>query len=99
MEVANVLWKHAFILKRIPVNAYAELGSRLKPLIEASTSNIYSSFTVLDEALDVAARYNITIYDALFVALALKLKVKLASFDSTLKTKLEAAGLDIIFTP
>ena len=62
-------------------------------------ARVYEPAELLDEALDVAAGYRITVYDALFVALALKTGAGLASFDQRLEEALEARGLDIVYTP
>ncbi|MGB9717957.1 MAG: hypothetical protein ACPL4E_05885 [Thermoproteota archaeon] len=35
MEVANALWKHAYVFKRILVEKYGALRNSMKPLISA----------------------------------------------------------------
>ena len=99
VEVANTLWKHTYVLRRISEKLYGELKSAIVPLIENSTSKIYEPLELLDEALNTAARHGITVYDALFVALALKLNYRLASFDKKLKRRLEAERLNIVYEP
>ncbi len=99
VEVANTLWKHTYLLRRIPESSYRELRKTVVPLITASVSRVYDPLELLEDALDTAAEYQITVYDALFVALALRVGGKLASFDKKLREALEAKGLNIIYTP
>ncbi|ABM81175.1 type II toxin-antitoxin system VapC family toxin [Hyperthermus butylicus] len=99
VEVANTLWKHTYLLRRIPEDSYRELRKAIVPLITASVTRIYEPTELLDEALDAAAEYQITVYDSLFVALALKTGAKLAGFDQKLRETLEAKGLKIVYTP
>ncbi len=98
-ETANTLWKHVFVYKRIPLEKYNELKSLVKPLIDKSVSKVYRSDTILVKALDRALEYGITVYDGLYVALALKLGYKLASFDEKLENKLAMSDLNIIVKP
>ena len=98
-EVANALWKHTYLLQRVPEKSYQILKNMVVPLIETSTGWICEPTRLLSQALDVAAKYRITVYDALFVALALRAKAKLASFDHKLREALEAKGLDIVYVP
>ena len=99
IEAANVLWKHALIHGRIPRNACEGLAVRLGELIRNSCSKIYCACEFLSEALGRALDFGITVYDAVYVVLALKHNCKIASFDERLKSKLEEKGLDIICFP
>ena len=96
IEAANVLWKHAFIHRRISRDVYGVLAKSLESLIRTSCSKIYCACEVLGEAMEKALDLGITVYDAIYVALALKHKCKIASFDERLKSKLEERRLDII---
>ena len=99
VEVANTLWKHTYLLKRIPESSYKELRKTIIPLITASAAKVYDPLELLEYALNTAAEYQVTVYDALFVALVLKLGYRLASFDEKLKKRLESRNLGIIYTP
>ncbi len=99
VEVANAVWKHVHVLRRIPVDRYEKLSRAIKSVIEASTPNIYEARELLLDALKVAGEYGVTVYDALFIALALKLGVRLATFDEKLINVLSQQGLSLAFKP
>ncbi|MEM2136995.1 MAG: type II toxin-antitoxin system VapC family toxin [Candidatus Methanomethylicia archaeon] len=97
IEVANVLWKHTYILNRIPYEKYFTLKGNIKPLI-FSSANVYNSMDFLDEAMDNSIKLGITIYDSLYVTVALSRNSKIVTFDDTLKSKLVEKGLkDVIY--
>lgn len=98
LEAANVLWRHSCLLKRIPPDRYEALARYVRPLVYGS-SRVYAAVDYLESALNIASRYSITVYDALYVALAQKLGCKLASFDGELKRKLEEHGVRIVKAP
>lgn len=98
-ETANTLWKHTFVLKRIPVEKYKELKRLVVPLIDNSVLRVYHSKDIMTYALDVASQYGVTVYDALYIALALRIGSKVASFDEKLKNKLAVQRLDIVVAP
>ncbi len=99
IEVANVLWKHTFVLKRIPLEVFTKLVDSIEPLIRSSTSRIYESRTILRKALVNSIELGITVYDSLYVTLALDLGYKLATFDTKLVEILESKGLRIAVVP
>jgi len=99
IEVANTLWKHTYVLNRIPADAFRVLADTIGPLIRSSTKRIYSSVEYLRESLDNAMRFGITVYDAIYVTAALKHGCRLATFDERLDKALKSRGLDIIYIP
>ncbi len=99
IEVSNTLWKHTYILGRIPTDAFHVLADTIEPLIRSSVKRIFSSLEYLRESLDNALRLGITLFDAIFVTLAIKLGYKLATFDEKLAKTLKSKGLDIVYIP
>ena len=99
VEVTNTLWKHAYLLGGIPKSSYTTLRDSIKSLIINATTDIYRSEDGIEEAMDNALRFGITVYDSLYVTLALRRDCRLASFDEELRRKLEDAGLNIVMTP
>ncbi len=85
-EAGNVIWKHVKMGRIKPEDAIkrAEVLKRL-----VNTSKIYKAEDFLIDAIKLAVEYNLTIYDALFVALAIKLNDKLTTTDRKLYEKLE----------
>jgi len=98
IETANALWRHVYLLKRIPEDRYSRLRDKIRPLIYAS-ADVRSAESLVEEALDNATRLGITIYDSLYVTLALKEGGRLVSFDEKLRKRLEEVGSNIIMVP
>lgn len=96
VEVANVLWKHVFAFKRIPVETFSKLKEIILPLIQNTVSKVYDSKDLIIRALDNAVKYGITVYDSLYVTLALETNSKLLTFDEELKKKLARLELNIL---
>jgi len=87
VETANALWKHTFLLKRIPEPTSRKLAKNINPLIE-NTSKVYPSKNLIEDALQIAFRYGITVYDALYLALAFSMNCPLITLDKSLSKKL-----------
>jgi predicted nucleic acid-binding protein len=98
VEVANTLWKHVHLLRRIPESAYAVLRGAVKPLVY-SAARVLRADELLEDALDNAVKLGITVYDSLYVTLALREGCELATFDDKLRKQLLARGLDIAVAP
>jgi len=89
-EAGNVLWKHVK-MGRIKADDAVKRAEVLEKLI--NTSKVYESKDFLVEAVELAVKYDVTVYDALFVALALRLNDKLVTIDRKLWEKLK--GTDV----
>ncbi len=89
VETANVLWKHTYLFKRLSINEYNMLKSKVTELIDKLVYKVYSSKDYLVEALDLAVEHGITLYDSLYIVLAIKNDGKLATLDKALMRKLE----------
>jgi len=93
-EVMNGLWKHNVLLK--------DMNSRKLDLARASFASIYnnlelSSQTELGEdAIKLATNHRITFYDSLYVALSIKTRSPLFTFDNPLKNKAKEVGFEIL---
>lgn len=79
-EVLNALWKHYTLIKDInrevldgALSDLLVLWSKLVKVDSAKTAEI---------AMDIAIKYNITIYDALYLAASNKYKAALATYDN-----------------
>jgi predicted nucleic acid-binding protein len=79
-EVTNAIWKHEHLLKDLE-NGKPYL-SVFHGLIEAGKITILSpNERVMQESYSIAKRNGITVYDAVFVSLAIKLGLALKSYD------------------
>lgn len=79
-EVANVLWKHQHVLKDIAKGeAYLSV---LYDLVDAGRIVVLSpNQKLMAESYELASRHRISVYDAVFISLALELGLALQSFD------------------
>jgi len=79
-EVANSIWKHEHLLKDLKDGK--PYLSILFGLIEAGRITILSpNENLMQEAYSIAKRNGITVYDAMFISLAIKLGSTLKSYD------------------
>jgi len=92
-EAGNVIWKHVK-MGRIKTEDAVKRVEVLKRLI--NTSKIYKSEDFLVESIRLAVKYDLTIYDALFVALAQRLNDKLVTTDRKLWEKLKDTDLSYL---
>jgi len=81
-EVANVIWKHIVVVRRIPSSLVDDLIDLFYILV--TTIEIYDSLPLLKDAFKISIDVKISIYDALYIALSLNSRDKLATFDRTL---------------
>lgn len=79
-EVTNSIWKHEHLLKDIEDGkAYIAI---FYGLVKAAKITILSpDENLMQQAYEIAKETRTTIYDALFVALAIKLNLSLKTFD------------------
>ena len=79
-EVTNAIWKHEHLLKDLENGK--PYVSIFYGLIEAGKIKILSpNESIMQESYSIAKRNKITVYDAVFVSLAIKLDLALRSYD------------------
>lgn len=69
-EVGNAVWKYARLRSRIDAETALELYRRLLRLVETGVILLKPETQYLARALEIALSHNITLYDALYIALA-----------------------------
>ena len=78
-EALNALWKHHITIKDIDEKTLKEA---IRDLLNLWTKlNILSTYELSLKAINIAITDNITIYDALYIAAAIKYRAGLATFD------------------
>lgn len=86
-EVGNILWKKA---------RHAEISSaqarRIARALLAAPLHVHATAPLLDGALDLALRADRTVYDGLYVALAVALDIPLVTADRRLFHALERSA-------
>ncbi len=71
-EVANAIWKHVAVRRVIPRELGIELLKALKKLVEERVVVLESEDLYIEKGFEIAISYGVTLYDALYVAQALK---------------------------
>jgi predicted nucleic acid-binding protein len=79
-EVANSVWKHQYLLKDLR-NGLPYLSIFHELLETNKIRAIHPNQGLIERSYAVAARNKLTIYDAVFIALALEIGTGLKTFD------------------
>lgn len=96
-EFYNVMWKKLVLLKTIDEKILYDSLAILDGLLDIIM--LYDHREFLNMALDIARKEKITVYDASYLALALKLEAEVVTLDFTLKRRVSRKFRDIILTP
>jgi predicted nucleic acid-binding protein len=93
-EVLNAIWKSY----RNGVLSLEEAVLKSQVLKKMMNVNIllFDEVDLLDEAFKISLGHNITVYDALYIALALKLRKPFATLDLRQRRVAEALGLNLV---
>lgn len=79
-EVANVIWKHDCLLKKIPDGqAYLELFYGF--IDSGKITLLYPNPNLMQESYQIAKANNVALYDSIFICLAIKLGLNLKTLD------------------
>ena len=93
-EVLNAIWKaqHRGLI------GVKDAKKKASILVELTKINIrlFDEKMLVNEAFDISLRYKITIYDALYIALALKRRLPLLTLDEIQASVAEQLGLKVI---
>jgi predicted nucleic acid-binding protein len=90
IECTNILWKYVCRFDYPPNAAQQDVANLVKlPLHSVSTADLAES------ALALSILYQITAYDAAYVALARELSLPLVTADETLVRRFERTDLDV----
>ncbi len=79
-EVANTIWKHTVLKQAITLSEAKQAYNILKSMIGVNIE-LYPQDNIIDEAIEIAFRRKITVYDALYIALAKKTNSTLVTLD------------------
>lgn len=92
-ESVNVLWKRTFLTGELSESSCLEAAEDLLALIRRM--DIHSSSKFIVDALNNALKHGITVYDSLYLALALKTGADLATFDDKLREVAMKVGVRV----
>lgn len=93
-EVMNGLWKHYALIKDINAKKLEMARSGLNSIYE--NLGISSQTELGEDALKIATSHKITFYDSLYVALSIRMKAPLLTFDRQLKEKAKEVGFELV---
>lgn len=98
-EIDNAIWRKGVMLKELTPQEMEIVFKNVQSFAEAlCISHSYSE--VRNEAIRIATRHKLTIYDSAYISLALIIKTKLITIDVMLADKLRNTELeDILITP
>ncbi|WP_394295116.1 type II toxin-antitoxin system VapC family toxin [Thermococcus kodakarensis] len=97
LETANVIWKYARKYGLITEEQAFGLYEGMMKLVREEVIILESSGKYLGEALEIAMRYDIPIYDSLFIAQAKSLRAKLATSDKRQAEVAKVLGLEAVY--
>jgi predicted nucleic acid-binding protein len=90
-EALNAVWKHAALLSDIGVDEALRASKRLLSIWRLL--RVYTVDELAGDAMAVALKAHIPVYDALYIALAQRLKEPLYTFDHKLAAKARSLGV------
>ncbi len=71
-ECLNALWKHCYLRRVLGVDTVMNIVRGLMKLVDTGVIVLEDERKYLEEALEISLRTGITVYDALYVAQALR---------------------------
>jgi len=93
-EVANAIWKHTVIHRRVSEGTAEKLYTVLRKLVGENIVKIEEQTKYINKAFEIALQYKITIYDALYLAQAQHYGELLTSDEKQAKTA-EELGIKV----
>ncbi|MFA4669698.1 type II toxin-antitoxin system VapC family toxin [Pyrococcus kukulkanii] len=96
IEAANVLWKYVTKYKAFSQEKAEELYDAMIELVKEGLLKVESNSKYLNEALGIAIKEGIAVYDALFIAQALSLNAPLLTCDEKQGETARKIGVEVI---
>ena len=93
-EVANAVWKQVTLKNAMSVTEARQALKILKSMLEVNIT-IYTSHDIIEDAFDIAVRRKITIYDAIYIALARRTGSTLVTLDQKQAEAAAAEGVNV----
>ncbi|MFA4662873.1 type II toxin-antitoxin system VapC family toxin [Pyrococcus kukulkanii] len=96
IEATNVLWKYVTKYKAFSQEKAEELYDAMSELVKEDLLKVESNSKYLNEALGIAIKEGIAVYDALFIAQALSLNAPLLTCDEKQGETARKIGVEVI---
>ncbi len=94
-EVCNAIWKASYLRKYLSFKEALKAYEVLELLIGKNIL-LHSERDYLDKALELALSHGITVYDAIYIALAIEKKAKLLTLDEKQRSVAKGLGVEVI---
>ena len=94
-EVLNAIWRHAVLLGSFPLDVAREKIEVLVELVESGVLEVVEQRGHLRDAFEIAATQKVTVYDALFIALAASTRATLVASDARQAEVAESLGVNV----
>ena len=98
-EILNTVWKHHIVLNTISREIAIEKIEILKKMIKNELITLEDEGEYYDKAIEIALNHKITIYDALYIAQAMKYDTTLLTSDKTQSIIAEKINLKTKYIP
>jgi len=85
------LWKHRVLLQDLDEDVFREAIDDLLALWNRIT--VYKSYSLAPKAIEIAVKYRVTVYDALYLALAISTNSTLLTFNEELRKIAKDIGI------
>ncbi|MFA4640572.1 type II toxin-antitoxin system VapC family toxin [Pyrococcus kukulkanii] len=96
IEATNVLWKYVTKYKAFSQEKAEELYDAMIELVKEGLLKVESNSKYLNEALGIAIKEGIAVYDALFIAQALSLNAPLLTCDEKQGEIARKMGVEVV---
>ncbi len=93
-EVANAVWKQVALRNVMNLTEARQALKILKSMLDVNIA-VYESRDVIEEAFDIAVRRKITVYDAIYIALARKTGSALVTLDQKQAEAATSEGVNV----
>ena len=94
-EVANAIWRAFYLRKRMSLDEARHALRLLLKLVERNVE-IYPEVRYLEKAFAISAEYGITVYDALYIALAQDRNLPLLTLDEKQRCVAKTLGIAVL---
>jgi len=95
VEVSNVVWRTAYLRRLISAEDALKAFSVLMQLVGRNIV-LHPGVKYLQKALEISLRRGVTVYDALYIALALEEKKPLLTLDERQREVAETVGVETL---
>ncbi|MEL9941162.1 MAG: type II toxin-antitoxin system VapC family toxin [Ignisphaera sp.] len=94
-EVLNAVWKDVAVRKTMGIDIAAQLMEILFSMVGVNI-DVEPEIKYLPKAFEIALKTGVTVYDALYIALAMERKLPLATIDEKQAKAAQALGVETI---